>query len=257
MAKVHHLYSKEIYSNLRYRPTWLPGTPITLGSVGLIEGGIFRAITSLDKLDIPFEELIDTDRDSIDYSSSSGVSITFKAAGETNAKFEAIGSASAGVLIEFSRSGAVVLQFRGAANHRIADQPALYRKLLHSIVIGDEEKWQRKWVVITEVVQSESATIVISNSSNSKLELEASGSIKPTSLVDLSGKLSVAKEFHVGTKIISESGLTPLYRGVRVKRKFLWLFDEVQPASSDTPDALDIFADADPDEDYIIAGEGQ
>ena len=249
MANIHQLYTREIYDNLRYRPTWLPGTPIGLGSVGLIEDGIFRAVTSLEKLKIPFEQVLDDERDSIDYTSDSGVSITFKGAGDTNPKFEAITQASAGALVEFSRSGAIILQLRVVAHHRIADQPALNKELLRAVVIGDEDQWQRNWVVITEVVQAESATILISNSANSKLELKASGSLAPTSLVDVSAELSVARESQVSTKIIAGSGLTPLYRGVRVKSGFLWLFDEVQPASSGTPEADDVFGDAAPDED--------
>lgn len=257
MAQIHHLYTKEIYDNLQYRPTWLPGTPLSLGTVGLIEDGIFRPVTSLDQLKIPFTAMLDVERDSIDYSSKSGVSISFKGAGEANPKFEAITKASAGALIEFSRSGAILLQLRGVANHRIADQPALYKELLRSVVIGDENQWQRNWVAITEVVRAESATIVISNSANSKLELKASGSVAPTSLVDVSADLSVARESQVSTKVIAESGLTPLYRGVRVKKGFLWLFDEVQTASSDTPEADDVFGYAAPDEDDGFAGGRQ
>lgn len=256
MAKIHQLYTQEIYDNLKYRPTWLPGTPLSLGTVGLIEDGLFRPVTSLNQLKFNFEETLDTERDAFDYTSKSGVSITFKGAGDTNPKFEAVTKASAGALIEFSRTGAIVLQLRGVANHRIADQPALYKEMLRSIVLGDEDQWQRNWVVITEVIQAESATIMISNSANSKLELKASGSVAPTSLVDVSADFSVAKESSVSTKIISESGLTPLFRGVRVKRGFLWLFDEVQPASSDTPEAEDVFGDADPkdDNDFAMGG---
>ena len=249
MAKIHKLYSKEIYKNLKYRTTWLPGSPINLGAVGLIEDGIFRPITTLDNLGMSFDEVIDTDKDTFNYTSSSGVSITFKAAGETNDKFSYVSDASAGAMIEFSRSGAVVLQLGDVAIHRIADQPKLYKELLRAVVLGDEDKWQRNWVAITEVVQTGSGTIVISDSDNSKLELKASGSVAPASLVDVSGNFSVASESQISTKIIAKSGLSPLYRGVRIKKKFLWLFDEVQPASSETPEADEIFEDADPEED--------
>lgn len=249
MANIHKIYSKEIYNNLKYRTTWLPGSPINLGAVGLIEDGIFRPITTLDNLGMSFDEVIDTDKDTFDYTSSSGVSITFKAAGETNDKFSSISDASAGAMIEFSRSGAVVLQLGEVAIHRIADQPKLYKELLNAVVLGDEDKWQRNWVAITEVVQTDSATIIISDSDNSKLELKASGSVAPASLVDVSGNLSVAAESQVSTKIIAKSGLSPLYRAVRVKKKFLWLFDEVQPASSDTPEANQVFDEAVPEED--------
>ena len=135
---IYKLYAKNVYENLRYRPTWLPGSPVELGTVGLIEEGIFRPITDLNKLDIPFEAKVDADQDTIDFASKNGVTISFKAAGETNGKFEAIPKASAGVLIEFSHEGAVVLQLKDVSFNRIADQNSLSRALLKSIAVGAE-----------------------------------------------------------------------------------------------------------------------
>lgn len=251
MAKIYKLYVEEIYDNLTYRPTWLPGMPIGLGTVGLIEDGVFRPTTSLEKLNFSFEEIIDSERDSIDFNSKTGVSITFKAAGELNQRFETLSEVNAGVLIEFSRVGAIILQLRGVANHRISDQQSLYMELLRAVKKGDTDQWQRNWVVITEVLRAESATIMISDSKNSKLELKASGSTTPTSLVDASVDFSIAKETQVSTKVIAKSGLTPLYKGVRVKSKYLWLFDEVQLANSKTPALEDVFGEAIPNEDDI------
>jgi hypothetical protein len=244
---VHKMYTKDVYENLKYRPTWLPGTPVQLGTVGVIEDGIFRAVTDLSQLGIPFKVTLDSARDAIDFTSEKGVSITFKAAGEANARFRALAKADAGALIEFSREGAVVLQLRDVSLNRISDQYALSRAMLRSIAVGDESKqWQRDWVVITEVARAGRATIVISDSGNSRLKLKASGSTAPTSLVDASAGLSVVAESQISTKVIAESGLTPLYRGLRVKRVFFWLYDEVLPASAEAPLPDEVFGDADP-----------
>lgn len=250
-TSVYKLYARDVYESLRYRPTWLPGSPIDLGTVGVIEEGIFRPITALQKLDIPFDVIVDSDVDAIDFASKNGVSISFKAAGEASKKFEAIAKADAGVLIEFSREGAVVLQLRDVLLNRIADQRALSNALLRSIAVGDQSKqWQRDWIVVTEVARAGRATIVISNSGKSKLELKASGSTAPASLVDASTALSVATESEISTKVIAESGLTPLYRGLRVRRGFFWLYDEVLPASAVPPPADVVFGEANPAEDY-------
>ena len=162
-TSVYKLYAKDVYEGLGYRPTWLPGSPVELGTVGVIEEGIFRPITDLNRLDIPFDVIVDTDRDAIEFASKNGVSISFKAAGEANEKFKAIAKAEAGVLIEFSREGAVVLQLSDVSLNRIADQHALSTALLTSIATGEESKqWQRDWAVITEVAHACRATIVIS-----------------------------------------------------------------------------------------------
>ena len=257
-ASVHKLYAEDVYEGLGYRPTWLPGTPVALGNVGVLEDGIFRPVTDLAHLGIPFEMKVDTDRDAIDFSSKKGVSISFKAGGETNKKFRAITTAEAGVLIEFSREGAVAMQLRDVSFNRIEDQHALAHALLKSLAVADESKqWQRNWIVITEVARASRATIVISGSGNSRLELKASGSAAPVSLADVSAVLSVATESEISTKVIAESGLTPLYRGLRVKRKWFRIYDEVLPATSGPPPAEEFLGDADPSEDVYYSSPSQ
>lgn len=244
-------YVKEIHKNLRYRPTWLPGTPVELGSVGVLEEGVFRPLTDLARLGLEFETLTDRVADgSMDYASTSGASITVKAAGETDQRFKAIASAQAGALVEFSREGATVIQLRNVTIDRIADQPRLHRDMLRSIAVPDDAaRWERDWVVITDVVRADSATILIAASAGSRIELEAEAKIAPSSLADVSAGLTVASESNVSTKIIARSGLTPLYRGSRVRRNFWWLYDEVLVASAEAPNPDEVFADADPVDD--------
>lgn len=250
MTSVHQLYARDVYENLKYRPTWLPGTPMYLGTVGVIEDGQFRAVTDLNRLGIPFEEIIDSDHDTIDFTSKGGVSIAFKAAGEVNPRFQAVVEANAGILVEFSRVGAVLLQMRDVSLNRIADQSQLRRDMLRAVAVGDESKqWRKEWVVITEVARADIATIVISNSGRSRLELNASGSAASTSLADVSANLSVATESDLSFRVIAKEGLTPLYRGLRVKRPFFWLYNEVLPASSEAPPPDKVFGEADPSED--------
>ncbi|HEY3421142.1 MAG TPA: hypothetical protein VGK23_11380 [Methanomassiliicoccales archaeon] len=250
MTKTSELYAKEIYKNLKYRPTWLPGTPLALGTVGHFVNDQFIAVTDLTNLGIPFEETIDPDKDDIDFTSKKGVSITFKAAGETNDQFKAVAKAEAGALVEFSKEGAVVLQLRDVSLNRISDQAKLSRDMLRAINDDDEaKKWQRDWVVVTEVAKAGSSTIFISESKKSRLELKASGSAMPTSLVDASANLSIATLSDVSTKVLAEAGLTPLFRGLRVKQRFFGLFDDVTVAFAREPSPEEIFEEIDPTKD--------
>lgn len=50
----------------------------------------------------------------------------------------------------------------------------------------------------------------------------------------------------LSTTIVAERGLTPLYRALRVKRNFWWLYDEVVTASGEAPDPDELFDSADP-----------
>lgn len=257
MASVLRTYLTEVHHNLRYRPTWLPGTPLRIGDVGVLEGGVFRQITDLTALGISYEVSKDPVPDaSLDFSSSGGVSIAIKAKGDLNQRFKALAQADAGALVEFSRAGAVVLQLRGVVADRVLDQAKLSRDLLHSMISNDESKrWLRDWVAVTDVVRAESASIFISSSADSRIELKASGTIAPSNLADASAGYTVASESAVSTKIIAQSGLTPLFRGARVNRKFFWLYDEVLPASAEAPAPEDVFGDAEPGDDSWDSSE--
>ncbi len=251
MVNVSKTYLSEVYGNLRYRPTWLPGTPLELGAVGVLDNGVFRQVTDLASLDIAYEVANDPVPDaSLDFTSSNGVSIQLKAKGELNERFKVLAQADAGALVEFSRAGAVVLQLRGVVADRIRDQARLARDLLRSVIINDPSKrWLRDWVAVTDVVHAKSASIMISSSAGSRIELKAAGALAPTNLADASAGFSVASESAVSTKIIAEEGLTPLYRGARIKRKFFWLYDEVLPASAEAPDPEEVFGAAEPEDD--------
>jgi len=251
MAKTYEIYASQIYDNLRYRPTWLPGTSIELGAVGVIEDGLFTQITSLEMLGLEFEVEPGARKEKIEYSTKGAVSLTYKSAGETNAKFKALAAASAGALLEFSRGGAVVMQLGGVSFNRIVDQNALSKQLLRSIMRGGENAWQRKWVVVSEVVNTDTATIVISGSDKSSMELSASGTAAPANLIKASGSLGVVNETNIETKIIAASGMSPLFRALRVKRRFFGLFDDVHPASDNfaTLEPGEVFGEAAPIED--------
>jgi len=91
MASIHSTYISAVYGNLRYRPTWLPGTPTRLGDVGTLDDGIFRPVTSLANLGIAFSVTTDEVPDkSLDLTSATGSSVDFKLKGTTSERFKAL-----------------------------------------------------------------------------------------------------------------------------------------------------------------------
>jgi hypothetical protein len=248
---LYSAYTKDIHKHLRYRATWLPGTPVALGDVGILDKGVLVPQTSLPRLGVDFEVQTDTVPDgTLDYQSANEVSIAIKAAGELNKRFNALAEADAGALVEFTDADSVLLQLRGVRVERVADQAALRRALLDAVVAADDQRrWDRDWVVVTDVVTAASATILIAGGRGSRIELKAAASVAPTSLADVDAGLTTVSESQVSTKIVAQNGLTPLYRGMRVRRNFWWLYDEVVTATGELPEADEVFADADPEED--------
>jgi len=248
---LHRTYTRTLFSELGYRATWLPGAAVALGQVGVLDAGSLTHETSLPALGI---EMPVTEQGlpegSLDVTSNEGVSVLFKAAGAIDERFRAVGTAEAGALVQFSRENAVVVELKGVRSHRFVELRAVKAALLDAVVAADDQaRWERDWMVVTEVVVAETATVLVSSSSSARVELRATGSVTPQGLADAELRSIPAYRHDVGTLVVAERGLTPLYKALRVRRNFWWLYDEVVPATGEVPDADDLFADADPAED--------
>jgi hypothetical protein len=253
MPDVYKIYASKIYSGLNYRPTWLPVAPLKLGDVGVLHDGVFSYRTTLSQLGIEFSVRHDDSiGDSVDFKSESDIDISVKASGQVNPSFTAITDAEAGARVEFRSSRGVVMQLRGVSVNTIADEATLERDMLAAAISEDETKqWQRDWVVITEVVEAEAGTILISGDAGSTIELKASGTVAPANLADLNAKFKVVAESKVQNDWIAKKGITPLYRALRVKASFFWgtLHVEQGIVAEPIPDPSDVFEVADPTTD--------
>jgi hypothetical protein len=206
----YQLYTRGVFRSLKMRATRLPQEGVALGDVGIMEDGVFERRTTLRKLGIRFSTRPGRTTASFDYSSRQGVSFSTKAAGETSNEFQSVGKAKAGVLIRFSRAGAVVFTVpssRIVSISNLNDLQADLRRLDRSGV------WERRWVVVTKIVEAESATILVSGSARAKVELRADAHIVAGSvdLADVGAGFSRASSQDMEIKLVAEGDLVPLY----------------------------------------------
>jgi hypothetical protein len=207
-------YISEMRKHFDYLANWTPGYPLALGDVGVINHGIFRRITSLEKLGISYDVRSDDTPETQKYASARGVSVSFKAAGRTPAVGSVLTQAEAGFTVEFSSKHSTLYEAIGCTTPSIVDLLTLGEQVLR---LYQTAQWNRAWVVVVELVHCESTTILISSSSNSKLELSAKGNISSTiSIADANIELGVAMSRDMQTAIIADKGLRPLYRVVSV-----------------------------------------
>lgn len=139
-----------------WTPNWPPSTEASLGGVGVIENCVFVRRTSLKNLRIRFETLAAKKRHSLEYQTARGVTVTTKVSGEARPDFSRLGTAAAGLRVDFSKEGALVLAADGCYETQISDQRGLLK--------ASERKateWPRKWVVVTHVVDADAATILV------------------------------------------------------------------------------------------------
>jgi len=247
-------YSNELYQQFRYLATWLPGTPLALGDIGVLKNNEFTKISNLSNEGIKFDELKDETKSDIDYSSKGAVSITTKASGVLAPQSSVLGEVDAGITVEFSKENAILFKANETLSPSIKDQITLGKEILKRFKDG---KWDKDWAVITELVVAKSGTILISSSSSGKIELKAKGKVEAAKLdiadAGLGFELSFSKD--LATKIIAQESITPLFKASKIKGRLLQprvfgmkkvrLMDLVTPEKARSTNDLIYFGEAD------------
>lgn len=110
--------------------------------------------------------------------------------------------------------------------------------------------WDKDFLIVSEVLEAETATIIVSSEADSKIELKASGDIgtKVMDIADASLDLGMTRHKNIGVKIIAESNITPLYQVVGLKRKLFGGPDLVIKSLDEGEDPFESYL-YNPDED--------
>lgn len=220
MATPFKFYLNHLASKTGYRANWEPNKPLEIGMIGKLTNGIFDIVSSLEKEGLNAEILKDNSKGELDYTSHDSVDINIKLAGKAPAAGSILTEAEAGFVLDFHGENAVVFQVKETLTHLITNMGKMEKEIVQRY---KNDTWAKDWVIITELVEAVSATIIISNSSNNKLELKASANAGTQSfkLTDASLGLSVAREKGSSLKVLAQNGITPLYRVMGIRHPFL------------------------------------
>lgn len=220
MTELVELYTKGIKRKLEnYWAAWLPGTHFAIGDIGTLNGYLFEKVGTLDELKLKYDAETATDPSPLNISSDSGVAVSFKAAGETNPSFAHTGAAEAGVKIEFGAQGAFILQAPETYESDVGDRLSLRRRIISAFKKG---VWEKEWLVITRLLSTASATVLISKSSNASLECTTkahlSGVVAALGAVDAG--ISIKYQQGDTISMIGGKNVTPLFQLSRLKTSF-------------------------------------
>jgi endonuclease G len=211
-------YTGEMKKKFGYYATWNPGMPLALGDVGVVKDNIFRKITDLSRFGIRVEQTDDITRTDLKYSSKGSVTVLTKLSGNASIPGSSLSQADAGVVVEFSKENSVFFQANGTLTKMIADSVSIGNTVLDLFRSG---KWDKNWVVITDLVTAESATILISNAAGAKIELKVNANVDAPSIDIANGELKFSTQFSrsMETEIVAKEGLTPLFRLMGIKTR--------------------------------------
>jgi hypothetical protein len=187
--------------------------------VGRLRNYEYERVRTLKDFGVAFQVRKDPAVGLLEYTSEGSVSLDVKAAGDLPAKTE-ITDANAKVVVSFSRGEAVFFQASNCLATSIEDQHTLGQALLKLYEAGE---WPEDYVVVTEVIRAARTTVLISNGSNAVIEFAVTGEVKlgNHTLVDADAGLRVARVRNIGTQILAEGELTPLFKAKGIKKRLL------------------------------------
>ena len=218
MKSAQEQYTDEMKKKFGYYATWNPGLPMKLGDIGTFNDNQFNCLSNIDNLGIEFEIRPDETKTTLEHNSKGSVCISTKLAGTIAPQGSVLTNMDAGIIVEFSKEYSTLFKAINTTTPSIKDKIKLGDEILELYKNG---KWNKKWVVITELVEAENATILISNDSNGKIELKANSNIDALSLDIADAELKFSTQFSRGlnTNIICAEGLTPLFKVMGMKTR--------------------------------------
>lgn len=210
MASPVGLYQQEMHDKMGFFATWLPGDPIDIGDVGVLENGRFRRMTSLREVGIGCEVSTGQSTQTVQYTSRRGTKVT------TSVGAAVPMVAKAEITIEFSREGAFVFNASNLSPQRLENRMAVAEQIVKLYKTGN---WKKDWLLVEALHTADSATIIVSEDSSAGLVLVASAEVPlvAVSLADPQFGLTVASTRGKIVHIVGGRKLHPLYSCLRLK----------------------------------------
>jgi hypothetical protein len=204
-------YLAEIWQGLGYHAAWLPNEPVRLGDIGRVVDGRFESVTTLNGLGIDLPSAESKAKIDLQYISKGKSQVAFKP------EARAIDAAGVRIEVRMSREGAVVFAAKGCRTTRISDRDVLSRRLKDLHAIGS---WDMSYAVVTELVTTASATILVSNSASAEVDLSAEGKLGDVlGLADASLGLRLDRASGLAAQVLAASAITPLFALSGLRRK--------------------------------------
>ena len=258
---IAEIYAKNFNKQTKYYfAQWLPNSPLSLGVVGILEDGyFFRPKTTLADLGIPFDPVNDIEPDDsptpLNLFSNKGVTMSVKLEGEVNPKIPSIPQGKAGLSLEFELEGGFVIKAPETFEPRIRDITRFEREILKAYL---EKRWNRNYSVIFSLVSAPYADIVVSQASNSKLELQAEGKgeVGNVELGNVKLQLMVKSQSGSVLNMLGSKDVYPAFQLMGLKRR-LFKSPSVGLLKMLTPKALAYLAlEEKPEDLYLDLIEG-
>ena len=201
-----------------YHGTWLPNLTLAPGDVVVIERknwyskGVFKKVSNLARLGIPFE--VETNKGMIPIDLKSNANIEINPEVEASADIPAIAEGKITVNIKFSKKQGFVFQAPETKEISLVWTPSIKKAIKKAFMEGE---WEKDWILVRAVVKTPIAYILISQEDNSSVNLYVDGPI-PANLKDSPFKIKSKANFNIIKSkgcilnILGGKNLTPMFK---------------------------------------------
>ena len=191
---------------------------VRVGDIGIISDYQYRRVSSLADFGFEFGTRKDDSRAIMQYSTENAVSVEI--GGGAQAGVPGVEPVQGKLSVKFRSSDAVLFQAGNCHTLSIDNQHALGEKVLEMSGTGD---WPDNYVVVTDVVSAEVTTILISSGSQAEAEfsVKADLNLQSTSLANADTNVRLLRAKNIGTQIVAQRGLTPLFKAQGVVRRLI------------------------------------
>jgi hypothetical protein len=227
MISIARQYTKEIYKEMRYLPTWLPNDPIRLGDIGIFFQYTFQRMSSLEELGIEFKTRKAENTTDIRYHTKGAVNVHVNNKTDLNQGLN--------ISVEFNRENTALLHVTEGVPVSIENYKSVGDAILK---LHENGEWDKRYSVITDIFQAESATILIASQKNAGIHITSNlgQAFTEMNLANLNAEAGVTSHNGIQTMIIAKKKLTPLFRTRRIKKP-LFRKSEFLSAREETPAA--------------------
>ena len=236
MSTIMQNYLQQVQKNLGYRATWEPHRPMKVGTYGKIHQGIFSAYGHIDDLNITHTVDKLKTSNQLTYKSEEKGSYTLKAKGEINPLFQKISTDEAGLLIIFKKDNSIVFKTQDITYFTLQNKAEIAEKL-HKLSLVNQ--WDDSYLMITETLQSEKTSILLSKKKNSEVEIKYENGGN-TGIIDIDFFGEIIRSKGMSLQFTSSSDSTPLFKLSRLKVAVLVPEKNRQLQEKPTPGLIEI-----------------
>ncbi len=198
----------------KYFANWLPIEPVKIGDIGYLEGKMF--IHQLNISDLGYSlSGIEVKNNIVDQNLS--YKSKFQIENNISAKAQLAGVKTQ-FKLSFEDKNAVYIKTSGCILRRYSNKKELGDFVKKCFKEG---KWEKDWVIVTDVVESANTTIIVSEDSGTNITFSVDATT--TNITDelmADASLKVVASQNIGYSLVQKNNITPFFILSRLKFSF-------------------------------------